>query len=67
MKETIPEDHSIRQRRGFTLAGAGAVLGFISCVLTIINPIPELYYIILYGLTSIAILLIFAGLYFIFE
>jgi hypothetical protein len=33
----------------------------------VLNPIPALYEIILYGLTSVAIILIMAGLYFLFE
>ncbi|HRI40258.1 MAG: hypothetical protein KBA16_09495 [Bacteroidia bacterium] len=56
-----------QQNLGFILAGIGAVLGFISCVLTLWNPIPSIYDLVLYGLTSIAILVIFAGLYLIFE
>ncbi len=56
-----------QQNLGFILAGIGAFLGFISCVLTLWNPIPSIYDLVLYGLTSIAILVIFAGLYLIFE
>ncbi len=56
-----------QQNLGFILAGIGAVLGFISCVLTLWNPITSIYDLVLYGLTSIAILVIFAGLYLIFE
>ncbi len=56
-----------RQTDGFILLAFGAVLGFISCVLTIINSIPSLYFWILYGLTSIAVILICAGLYYLFE
>jgi hypothetical protein len=56
-----------RQFIGFICAGLGAFLGFISCVLSIINPIPELYNLILFGLTSLAITIIVVGLYFIFE
>lgn len=52
---------------GFIFLFVGAFLGFISCLLTIINPVPELYYWILYGLTSIAVLIICTGLYFVFE
>lgn len=58
---------SDRQTNGFIVTGIGAVLGFISCVLTVINPVPEIYNLILYGLTSIAILTICYGLYLIFE
>jgi hypothetical protein len=56
-----------RQASGFIWSGLGAFLGFVSCALTIINPIPEIYYWILYGLTSIAILIICRGLYLVFE
>lgn len=56
-----------RQRAGFILLASGAVIGFISCVLTILNPFPSLYEIILYGLTSLSVLIIFAGLYLVFE
>lgn len=52
---------------GFIFLFVGAFLGFISCLLTIINPVPELYYWILYGLTSVAVLIICTGLYFVFE
>ena len=61
------ERHARRSIIGFILMGAGAFMGFLSCVLSIINPIPELYYWILYGFTSLAILVICAGLYFAFE
>jgi hypothetical protein len=56
-----------RQVTGFVCMGIGAFLGFISCMLTVINPIPELYNIILFGLTSVAILIICLGMYFVFE
>ena len=56
-----------RQFTGFVLMGTGAFLGFISCLLSILNPVPELYYWILYGLTSIAIFIICVGMYFVFE
>ena len=56
-----------RQFAGFICLGAGAFLGFISCILTLVNPVPELYNLILYGLTSIAMVLIFFGLYYLFE
>ena len=56
-----------RQFKGFIFLGAGAFLGFISCTLTLVNPIPELYDWFLYGLTSVAITLMCTGLYYIFE
>lgn len=58
---------SRRQFKGFILLGGGALLGFISCVTTLINPIPELYNLILYGLTSVALAGMIMGLYYIFE
>jgi hypothetical protein len=56
-----------KQFAGFICCGLGAVMGFVSCVISIFNPIPELYGVFLYGLTSVAILVIFAGLYLLFE
>jgi len=52
---------------GFIYLATGAVLGFVSTVLTVFNPVPGLINYILYGLTSIAVLIIFRGLYLIFE
>lgn len=59
--------HNKRLSMGSTMLAVGAVLGFISCVLTLWNPVPELYYWILYGVTSTAVLLISWGLYYVFE
>lgn len=56
-----------RQFKGFIILGLGAFLGFVSCLLSIINPIPEYYYHVLYGFTSIAVAVILIGLYFVFE
>ncbi len=56
-----------KQEAGFIVTGVGAFLGFLSCVLTLTNPIPELFNIILYGLTSLSMIVIFLGLYLIFE
>ncbi len=67
LKEFKRVKYAKRQSNGFTCIVIGAVLGFISCVLTIINPFPEIYYYILYGLTSVAVLFIFAGLYYFLE
>lgn len=59
--------NSRKQFGGFLCCGVGAFLGFIACVLSLVNPIPELYGVFLYGFTSIAIVVIFIGLYFLFE
>jgi hypothetical protein len=56
-----------KQFVGFFCMGLGAFLGFVSCVLSLTNPIPELYNLILFGLTSVAILIIVIGMYFLFE
>lgn len=56
-----------KQFVGFFCMGLGAFLGFISCVLSLTNPIPELYNVILFGRTSVAILIIVVGMYFLFE
>ncbi len=56
-----------KQTMGFVVTAAGALLGFISCVLSLTNPFPALYDFILFGVTSFAILLIIAGMYLIFE
>ena len=67
LKEFKKLRYAKRQSRGFIFASIGAFLGFVSCLLTVLNPIPELYNLILFGLTSFAIIIIFIGLYFIFE
>lgn len=59
--------NAIRQVKGFFCMGLGAFLGFVSCLLSITNPWPELYNVILFGLTSIAISIICLGMYFVFE
>jgi hypothetical protein len=56
-----------RQAMGGYYLAAGSILGFISCLLTMTNPIPSLYYVILYGLTSVVVVLICIGLYLVFE
>ena len=55
------------QTRGFIFTGIGAFLGFIGCMFTVTNPIPEMYDFFLYGVVSAAMLFIFWGLYLIFE
>ena len=55
-----------RQFGGFLILGVGAFLGLLSCVLAVTNPIPALYNWFLYGITSLALVLIFWGLYRVF-
>ncbi len=56
-----------RQFTGFVCLAAGAFIGFLSCLLTLINPVPGLYNWTLYGLTSVAVLIIVLGLYYVME
>ncbi|HEX5151709.1 MAG TPA: hypothetical protein VFW07_09670 [Parafilimonas sp.] len=56
-----------RQFTGFIFLGVGAFVGFLSCVTALVNPVPDLFHWFLYGLTSIALLLIFYGLYLLFN
>lgn len=56
-----------KQFSGFVCMAFGAFLGFVSCVLSLVNPIPELYNLILFGLTSVGILIIVVGMYMVFE
>lgn len=67
LKAYIKAQCAKRQFAGCILLASGALLGFISCVLTLMNAAPGMFHMILYGLTSLAILLIFFGLYYIFE
>ena len=55
LKEYKRLRYAKRQNTGFICLGIGAMTGFISCVLTLTNPVPELYNVILYGLTSVAV------------
>lgn len=74
-EETIAENiqafkkalYEKRQFTGFIFLGIGAFMGFISCITALVNPVPDLFYWFLYGLTSIALMLIFYGLYFLFN
>jgi hypothetical protein len=67
LKEFNKQRYEIRRSKGFLFASIGAVVGFMGCVLALLNPLPELYYLGLYGFTSLAAILICVGLYFLFE
>lgn len=56
-----------RTQKGLWLIGIGLIVGFLSCLLTLMGALPELRNFILYGLTSIAILCVLIGGYFVFE
>lgn len=61
------ERNARRQTTGFILLATGALTGFVSCLLGIFNPIPELFDVLFYGLTSVAVVIVVTGLYFLFE
>lgn len=67
IKEFKKQRYVIRRSKGFICASIGAVVGFLGCVLALLNPLPELYYLGLYGFTSLAAILICVGLYYLFE
>lgn len=56
-----------RQSVGFIYMAAGAFIGFLSCVFTIADIFPGHIGFVLYGLTTIAVLLVVLGLYYVFE
>ncbi len=56
-----------RQTTGFILATIGALLGLLSCIFTVFDLFPNHIHIVLYGLTTVAITIVFVGLYYIFE
>lgn len=57
----------IRTRKGLLFMAIGAVLGFLSCIFTVYNVFPDFRDFFLYGLTSIAVVVVFLGCYFVFE
>lgn len=56
-----------RQKAGFIWMAAGALLGFVSCVMTMLNLVPALTGFFLYGFTTLAIVVVFIGCYLVFE
>jgi hypothetical protein len=67
IKEFKKARYAKRRFTAFVLMGIGAVVGFVSCVLTVLNVMPHMFDLFLYGLTIIAAILVFAGLYLLFE
>ena len=57
----------IKQKKGFILMAIGAVLGFLSCLFTMLDFFPEWRGVTLYGLTTIGVGVAFLGAYFVFE
>lgn len=56
-----------KQKQGFILMGLGSFIGFLSCVLTMVDFIPAFNGLFLYGLTTLAIVVILYGCYLVFE
>lgn len=56
-----------KQKFGFMLVTIGAFIGFISCVLTMVDAIPAMRGFFMYGLTTAAVGVAFYGLYNVFE
>ena len=67
LTEYTRQKRAKKQLTGFMLMGIGAFLGFIACVLTLVNLIPDLHDAFLFGLTTVAICIVFYGLYIAFE
>lgn len=67
LKEIKRMRNAKRQITGIICMGIGALLGFLSCLLTITQAIPQMHDFIFYGLTMIAIVVVVIGLYFVFE
>lgn len=57
----------LRSRKGLFFMIVGALLGFISCVLTLTDIFPDMRELIMVGLTTLAISIAVLGCYFVFE
>ncbi len=67
LKEIKKIKFARRQSTAFIILLIGASIGFLSCLLSLTNPVPELYNWFLYGLTSLSVLVVFVGLYYLLE
>jgi hypothetical protein len=67
VREYRKKQHEKKRFIGFICCGAGAFIGFMACLLTLLTDSATLGGFFLFGLTSLAVLVIFAGLYLIFE
>ncbi|MBK7692246.1 MAG: hypothetical protein IPJ31_14460 [Bacteroidetes bacterium] len=56
-----------RSTKGFILMVVGALIGFTSCMLTLLNVMPEMRDFFMVGLTTIAISIVVLGCYYVFE
>lgn len=58
-------DH--RNTRGWLWMGIGGFLGLVSCVLTMLEPLPVMRGVFMYGLTSVAVSMALYGCYLVME
>lgn len=56
-----------KQGFGFIYIAVGSVIGFIGCVTAMLNPMPEYYHHFLYGFGTLSVIILFFGLYQVFE
>jgi hypothetical protein len=56
-----------RTSLGWKLMIVGSVIGFISCVITILDLAPDFRGLCLYGLTTLGVILAFTGCYLVME
>jgi len=56
-----------RNTRGWLWMGIGGFAGLISCVLTMLEPLPVLRGVFMYGLTSVAVAMALYGCYLVME
>jgi ABC-type lipoprotein release transport system permease subunit len=67
LKEFTRQKRAKKQMFGFILMAIGAFIGFVACVMTIINVIPDLHDFFLFGVTMVAVSLAFYGMYIAFQ
>ena len=56
-----------RNTMGWTLMGLGGLLGLVSCIFTMLDPMPVIRGFLMYGLTSLAVVLALYGCYLVME
>ena len=56
-----------KQITGFVFMAVGAFVGFLACVMAMINPFPDIQDFFLFGFTLIAVGLMMYGMYLVFN
>ena len=56
-----------KQITGFVFMAIGAFVGFLACVMAMINPLPDIQDFFLFGFTLIAVGLMMYGMYLVFN